>query len=108
MLTSEELIVKKKGGKVFKEWKENGRNESFDLFVLNFAMAYSLGLDMWTETRWNRLLNRLNKKNELELKEENELTIENSPTKDHKCPQSKTIKKKSAKRKSRRIASHLL
>ena len=56
MLTAEELRKKKVKG--FDKWyweKTRDRNEALDLFVMNRAAAYLIGLDRFTEKDWAKI-----------------------------------------------------
>lgn len=53
-LLSERLALNAKTG--FEQWeKTRDRNEVLDCFVYNFAMAYLLGLDSWTDEDWETI-----------------------------------------------------
>lgn len=71
-LTAEKLITRKDSNHFAKEeWvKERDRNEVLDCTVMARAAAYKLGIDKWTDERWDSLAENLGLSQEKEITEQ--------------------------------------
>ena len=63
-LVAEQLaIVKMRTGRVRREWQQlRPRNEALDNAIYARAIAYSLGVDRWSDQRWKRVMEPPSKK----------------------------------------------